>query len=397
MTGRKRVAAIVVAAGRGERAAMAGSELPKQYRPIAGVPMLQRTIAALLKIDAVDLVLPVIHPEHDGGYAALRLSDPKLLPAVAGGATRQSSVLAGLKALGGIAPDLVLIQDAARPFVDTALVDGVLAALTTFDGALPAIPVIDTVKRSNDGRSVDATEDRKTLFAAQTPQGFRYAEILAAHVKASALPQEFTDDASIAEWAGLSVALSPGSSRNIKITLPEDFARAERLLRGDRLMETRVGTGFDVHPFELGDFVTLGGIKIAHTQRLQGHSDADVALHALTDAIYGALGEGDIGTHFPPSDPQWRGADSAIFLKHAVGLVAARGGRILNLDLTIVCEAPRIGPHVAAMRERIGQICTISPSRVAVKATTSERLGFTGRGEGIVALATASVEVPGED
>jgi len=397
MPGQKRVAAIVVAAGRGERAATAGNEVPKQYRPILGVPMLQRTIVALLKIDAVDLVLPVIHPEHIERYAALGLSDPNLLPAVPGGATRQASVLAGLRALESAAPDLVLIQDAARPFVDMALVDGVLAALITFDGALPAIPGTDTVKRSNDGRSIDTTEDRRTLFAAQTPQGFRYAEILAAHIKASASPQEFTDDASIAEWAGLKVALSPGSSRNIKVTLPEDFARAERLLRGDNLMETRVGTGFDVHPFEPGEFVTLGGVRIAHTQRLQGHSDADVALHALTDAIYGALGEGDIGTHFPPSDPQWRGADSAVFLKHATGLVAARGGRIVNLDLTIVCEAPRIGPHVAAMRQRIGEICTISPSRVAVKATTSERLGFTGRGEGIVALATASVEMPGED
>jgi len=397
MPGQKRVAAIVVAAGRGERAATAGSELPKQYPPILGVPMLQRTVEALLKIDAVDVVLPVIHPDHVERYAALGLSNPKLLPAVAGGATRQASVLAGLKALGEVEPSLVLIQDAARPFVDTALVDGVLAALTTFDGALPAISVTDTIKRSNDGRSINATEDRKTLFAAQTPQGFRYAEILAAHIRASTLPQEFTDDASIAEWAGMKVALSPGSSRNIKVTLPEDFARAERLLRGDRLMEARVGTGFDVHPFEPGDFVTLGGVRIAHTQRLQGHSDADVALHALTDAIYGALGEGDIGTHFPPSDPQWRGADSAVFLRHAAGLVATRGGRIVNLDLTIVCEAPRIGPHVAAMRQRIGEICTISPSRVAVKATTSERLGFTGRGEGIVALATASVEMQGED
>ncbi|MDR3470860.1 MAG: bifunctional 2-C-methyl-D-erythritol 4-phosphate cytidylyltransferase/2-C-methyl-D-erythritol 2,4-cyclodiphosphate synthase [Devosia sp.] len=397
MSRARNVAAIVVAAGRGERAASDGAGLPKQYRPLAGVPVLKHTIEALLAVDAVDCVLPVIHAEHGELYAALHLAHAKLLPPVIGGPTRQSSVYAGLTALESRNPDQVLVQDAARPFVDRALVDGVLAALGDYDAALPAIPVTDTIKRSADGRRVNATEDRRTLFAAQTPQGFRYQQILAAHLRASALPQEFTDDAAIAEWAGLSVALAPGSSRNIKITLPEDFVRAERLLGGDLVMETRIGTGFDVHPFEAGDFVTLGGVRIAHSKRLQGHSDADVALHALTDAIYGALGEGDIGMHFPPSDAQWRGADSAIFLQHATGVVAQRGGRIVNLDLTLVCEAPRIGPHVEAMRRRIGEICTLSPSRIAVKATTSERLGFTGREEGIVALATASVEMPRED
>jgi 2-C-methyl-D-erythritol 4-phosphate cytidylyltransferase/2-C-methyl-D-erythritol 2,4-cyclodiphosphate synthase len=391
-----RVAAIVVAAGRGERAATGDNPLPKQYRRLAGVPLLQRTIEAMLEVPAIGWVLPMIHPEHEEFYATLGLAHEKLLPAVAGGATRQASVRAGLVALGDLRPDQVLIQDAARPFVDAALVDGVLAALNTHDAALPAVPVTDTLKRSRDGRTVDGTEDRSTLFAAQTPQAFRYDQILAAHLEASALTQEFTDDAGIAEWAGMKVALAAGSTRNIKITLPNDFARAERLLGGDLQMETRVGTGFDVHPFEAGDFVTLGGVRIAHSRRLQGHSDADVALHALTDALYGALGEGDIGTHFPPSDAQWRGADSALFLRHAVGLVAGRGGRIVNLDLTLVCEAPRIGPHVAAMRQRIGEICTLSPSRVAVKATTSERLGFTGREEGIVAMATASVELPRE-
>jgi len=397
MSPAKTVAAIVVAAGRGERATADHTTLPKQYRPVQGIPVLRRTIEALLGLDTVGSVLPVIHKDHDILYAALGLEHENLLPPVVGGATRQQSVLAGLLALADAPPDVVLIQDAARPFVDTALVDGVLAALKDFDGALPAIPVTDTLKRSADGRRIEATEDRRTLFAAQTPQGFAFASILAAHRRAATLPQEFTDDASIAEWAGLSVALSPGSSRNIKITLPEDFVRAERLLGGDRFMETRIGTGFDVHPFEPGDFVTLGGVRIPHTLRLQGHSDADVALHALADAVYGAIGEGDIGTHFPPSDPQWRGADSAIFLRHASACVGDRGGRIVNLDLTLVCEAPRIGPHVEAMRARIGEICTIAASRVAVKATTSERLGFTGRGEGIVALATASVEMPRED
>ncbi|HTJ59260.1 MAG TPA: bifunctional 2-C-methyl-D-erythritol 4-phosphate cytidylyltransferase/2-C-methyl-D-erythritol 2,4-cyclodiphosphate synthase [Devosiaceae bacterium] len=391
------VAAIVVAAGRGERATVPGAYVPKQYQPIGGMPMLRRTIEAMLAVDAIDYLLPVINAEHTELYAALGLAHEKLLPPVFGGATRQASVRAGLTALEDLGPERVLIQDAARPFVDTALVDGILAALNNHDAALPMVPVTDTIKRSHDGLTVEATEDRHTLFAAQTPQGFRFEQILAAHREAARMPQEFTDDASIAEWVGLSVGLAPGSSRNIKITLPEDFARAERLLAGDHSMETRIGTGFDVHPFEPGEFVTLGGVRIAHPMRLQGHSDADVALHALTDAIYGALGEGDIGTFFPPSDPQWRGADSAVFLKHAAGLVAARGGRIVNLDLTIVCEAPRIAPHVPAMRERIGAICALSPSRVAVKATTSERLGFTGRKEGIVALATASVEVPRED
>jgi len=389
----KIVVAIVVAAGRGERAGGA-TALPKQYRPIGGIPVLSRTIQALLAVEVVTYVLPVIHADHTELYRALDLAGAKLLPPVAGGATRQASVRAGLGAAAALGPDQVLIQDAARPFVDAALVDGVLSALKEHDGALPAIPVTDTIKRSDDGRHVASTEDRRTLFAAQTPQGFRYEAIREAHARAAALPQEFTDDAAIAEWAGLSVALAPGSSRNIKITLPEDFDRAERLLGGNGMMETRVGTGFDVHPFEAGDFVTLGGVRIAHSHRLKGHSDADVALHALADALYGSIGEGDIGVHFPPSDPQWRGADSALFLRHAAGLVRQRGGRLVNLDLTLVCEAPRIGPHVAAMRERIGEICEISASRVAVKATTSEKLGFTGREEGIVAMATASVEVP---
>lgn len=393
----KRIAAIIVAAGKGERAATDTLSLPKQYRSILGVPVLKRTLEATLAIDEIDYVLPVIHADHAALYAALALSHPRLLPPVVGGSTRQASVLAGLRSLAALAPDQVLIQDAARPFIDQALVEGVLAALMTHSGALPVIPVTDTIKRSDDGRLVSATEDRHKLFAAQTPQGFDYAKITEAHRRASTEPRDFTDDASIAEWAGIEVALSAGSSRNFKITLPEDFARAERILGGEEPMETRIGTGFDVHPFESGDFVTLGGVRIAHSKRLQGHSDADVALHALTDAIYGALGEGDIGTHFPPSDPQWRGADSALFLKHAAGLVAARRGRIVNLDLTIVCEAPRISTHVPAMRARIGEVCTISASRVAVKATTSERLGFTGRGEGIVAMATASLELPRED
>lgn len=393
----ERVAAIVVAAGTGSRAADLTDPLPKQYRNIGGISVLRRTIEALLAVDRVDLVLPVIHPDHSHFYAALGLSDPRLLPPVHGGESRQASVRAGLLAIEPHAPEFVLIQDAARPFIDEPLVAAVIDALETHDGALPVIPVTDTIKRSADGRTVAATEDRRTLYAAQTPQGFRFAAIAQAHARAAAESVEFTDDAAIAEWAGLTVAMTPGSHRNIKITHAEDFVRAERLLGGEKPLETRIGTGFDVHPFEPGQFVTLGGIRIPHDYKLQGHSDADAALHALTDALYGALGEGDIGTHFPPSDPQWKGADSALFLRHAVGLVAARAGRIVNLDLTIVAERPRIGPHVAKMREKIAEICGISVGRVAVKATTSERLGFTGREEGLVALATASIELPRED
>jgi len=394
MTGTRTIAAIVVAAGRGERAGTGAAVEPKQYRALHGEAVLSRTIRAFLDNAEIDWVLPVIHPDHTLLYEALGLGHDRLLPPVSGAATRQGSVLAGLQALGPKRPDLVLIQDAARPLTSAEVIDGVIAALGASDAALPVIPVTDTIKRSLDGRTVARTEDRHTLFAAQTPQGFRFPQILSAHLRAARLPQEFTDDAAIAEWAGLGVALTPGSTSNIKITHPEDFARAERLLGGAAQMETRIGTGYDVHSFEPGNAVWLGGIEIAHTARLNGHSDADVALHALTDAIYGALGEGDIGQHFPPADPQWKGAASSIFLSHAAGLVAERGGRIVNLDITIVCEAPRIGPHVAAMRQAIASVCNTTPSRVAVKATTNEKLGFIGRGEGIVAMASASIELP---
>jgi len=398
MMGTRTIAAIVVAAGRGERASAGGEPEPKQYRELLGEAVLSRTIKAFLADAQVTWVLPVIHADHAGRFAALGLDDPRLLPPVTGAATRQGSVLAGLQALGPKRPDLVLIQDAARPLTSPEVIDGVIGALASSEAALPVVPVTDTIKRSLDGRTVAATEDRNTLFAAQTPQGFRFPQVLSAHLRATRMPREFTDDAAIAEWAGLTVALTPGSTRNIKITHPEDFARAERLLAGTsdvgQAMETRIGSGFDVHPFEPGSAVWLGGVEIAHTHKLKGHSDADVALHALTDAIYGALGEGDIGSFFPPSDPQWKGAASSIFLAHAAGLVAARGGRVVNLDITIVAEAPRIGPHVAAMKAAIAGICSTTPSRVAVKATTSEELGFVGRREGIVAMATASIELP---
>ena len=390
----KSIAVIIVAAGKGERARTDGAEDPKQYRPVAGKPVLARTITAFLDLPFVNSVTAVIHAEHRERYAALGLQDQRLLAPVIGGTSRQASVLEGLKALAPQRPDLVLIQDAARPFSTPRVIGDVVALLEQFDGALPSLPLTDTVKRSLDGQQVATTEDRSQLFSAQTPQGFRFGQIFSAHMRASTTRRAFTDDAEIAEWAGLRVAMVIGDRDNIKITHPEDFARAERLIAGDFAMETRVGTGFDVHPFEPGDGVWLGGVKIPHDKKLKGHSDADVALPALTDAILGAIGEGDIGVHFPPSDMQWRGMASTVFLKHAGKLVAEAGGRIVNLDVTIVCEAPRIAVHVPAMREVIGAALGLATSRIAVKATTSEQLGFTGREEGIVAMASASIEMP---
>jgi 2-C-methyl-D-erythritol 4-phosphate cytidylyltransferase/2-C-methyl-D-erythritol 2,4-cyclodiphosphate synthase len=393
----KSIAVIIVAAGKGERASADGSADPKQYRLVAGRPVLARTIEAFLALPSIASVTSVIHADHAARYAALGLTGARLLPPVIGGPSRQASVLEGLKALAPSRPDLVLIQDAARPFASPQVIVDVVAVLEQYDGALPALPVTDTIKRSLDGRQVATTEDRSQLFAAQTPQGFRFGQIFSAHMRASTIRRQFTDDAEIAEWAGLRVALVMGDRDNIKITHPEDFIRAERIIAGDIAMETRVGTGFDVHPFEPGDAVWLGGVKIPHDKKLKGHSDADVALHALTDAILGAIGEGDIGVHFPPSDMQWKGAASTVFLEHAGKLVRDAGGRIVNLDVTIVCEAPRIAVHVPAMREVIGATLDIATSRIAVKATTSEQLGFTGREEGIVAMASASVEMPRGD
>ena len=392
MTQSQTIVALVVAAGRGARAG--GDGTPKQFRTIAGVPLLSRTIAALLAIPQIDRVVPVIAADQQDMFADLGLADPRLGVPVIGGDTRQVSVLQGLEALAGNPPDIVLIHDGARPFVDATLIGNVVSALDGAEGALPVTLVTDTIKRSTDGKTVGGTEDRTQLFAAQTPQGFHFAPIYDAHRRAIAMSDGFTDDAAIAEWAGLSVALAQGDSRNIKVTLPGDFERAERMVGGENTMETRVGSGFDVHAFTEGDAVILGNIAIPHTARLKGHSDADVVLHALSDALYGALADGDIGKHFPPSENEWKDADSAIFLDHAVTLVSQRGGRVVHLDVTIICERPKIGPHVEAMRERIAQIAKISTSRVAVKATTSERLGFTGREEGIAAQAIATIEVP---
>jgi 2-C-methyl-D-erythritol 4-phosphate cytidylyltransferase/2-C-methyl-D-erythritol 2,4-cyclodiphosphate synthase len=389
-----KTALIVVAAGRGTRAGNGERDLPKQYRPLAGIPVLRRTITRLLAMDSVDLVLPVIHPDDAGLYQGLALSHAKLLAPVNGGDTRQLSVLAGLQALEEIEPQHVLIHDAARPFVDAQTVNNVVTALEDADAVLPVTLVVDTIKRSTDGRTVGGTEDRTQLYAAQTPQGFDYKSILSAHRRAAEMSDGFTDDAAIAEWARIPVTLAWGSMDNIKLTSAEDFTRAERFLQGEEAMETRVGTGYDVHPFTPGDAVILGGVTIPHTAKLKGHSDADAGLHVITDALLGALAEGDIGTHFPPSDPQWKGAPSSTFLKFAVERVAARGGRIINLDLTIICEAPKIAPHTKDLRQSIADICNISVDRVSVKATTSEKMGFVGRQEGIATMAAVSVQVP---
>lgn len=374
------VAVIIVAAGRGSRA---GGGEPKQWRDLAGVPVLARTVSAFRGLGRITVVL---HPDDMGRGVALFGGTVTL---VAGGATRDASVRAALESLTGSGVEKVLIHDGARPLVPRAVIAGVLAALDTAAAAAPALAVTDALWRGTGGR-VSGTENREGLYRAQTPQGFRFAQILAAH---RAHPGGAADDVEVARAAGLTVDITPGSEDNLKITFAEDFARARAILaaRKDKGMDVRTGNGYDVHAFCEGDGVILCGVKVPHTKALLGHSDADVGMHALTDAIYGALAEGDIGRHFPPSDPQWKGAASEIFLAHAAKLATDKGYRISNVDVTIVCERPKVGPHAAAMMAELARILGISPNRVSVKATTSERLGFTGREEGIAALATATL------
>ena len=378
--------ALVVGAGEGQRF---GSELPKQYHLLAGMAVMRRSLLAFMDHPEVTAVQAVIHPNHhdlyDQAVRGLALPVP-----VDGGATRQGSVFNGLESLASRAaeaPSTVLIHDAARPLVDHGVISRVLAALETSPGAVPALAVADTLKRGDD-QFVETTVDRQGLWRAQTPQGFRYQEILDAHRQASG--EELTDDAAVAERAGLAVAIVEGSEDNVKVTRPGDMIRAERFLGAG---EARTGLGFDVHRFGPGDHVMLCGVAVPHEFGLEGHSDADVGLHAVTDALLGAIGEGDIGTHFPPSDPQWKGTVSDVFVRHAGELIAAKGGRISNIDVTLVCEQPKIGPHRAAMIKRMADILTISEHRISIKATTTERLGFTGRGEGIAAQAVATVVV----
>ena len=385
------VAAVVVAAGRGERA---GANIPKQYRTVGGEPMIRATLRAFLGHPHVDFVQPVINPNDQGTYESAIGSLKNLLPPVAGGATRQASVLAGLEALASHSPGLVLIHDAARPFVSAALIDRAIGAGRSSGAAVPGIALADTVKSIDDNGGVTETLDRSTLRIVQTPQAFAFNLILEAHRRAAAARREsFTDDAALVEWAGQRVSVFAGEATNLKVTTAEDFARAE-MTRLAALSDVRTGNGFDVHAFAEGDHVMLAGIRIPHSRGVTGHSDADVALHALVDAILGGLAEGDIGAHFPPNDPQWKGAASDRFLAFACERVRKRGGIIAHLDVTIVCEAPRISPHRDAMRARIADIANVAINRVAVKATTSEKLGFTGRGEGVFAMATATIRLP---
>ncbi len=377
---------LVVAAGRGRRF---GGDVPKQYLDLAGRPVLRHSLARFAANPQVDAVRTVIHPDdrslYDAAAAGLGLAEP-----VPGGAERQDSVRLGLESLAELAPDIVLIHDGARPFADSGTIARVIAALDAHPGAIPAVPVADTLKRGEDGM-VAGTVARAGLWRAQTPQGFRYADILAAHRAAAG--QELTDDAAVLEAAGLPVALVTGAEDNVKITTLADLERAGRVFAGPG--EVRSGSGYDVHRFAPGSSVWLCGVQVPHDAALEGHSDADVALHALTDALLGAVAAGDICRHFPPGDPRWKGAPSHLFLAHAAGLVAGLGGRIVNVDVTIVCERPMVGPHRAAMQARLAEILAIAPDRVSVKATTTEGLGFTGRREGIAAQAVANVRLPG--
>jgi 2-C-methyl-D-erythritol 4-phosphate cytidylyltransferase/2-C-methyl-D-erythritol 2,4-cyclodiphosphate synthase len=371
-------AAIIVAAGRGTRA---GGDLPKQWQILGGRTVAAHAMARFVDHPRIKQLILVLHP--DDIDTALWPLEPAA-QIVAGGATRAASVQAGLSAVNADITQ-VLIHDAARPLVSDALIDRVLGALVTHQGAAPAVAVTDTLWHGTENQ-VTGVQDRAGLYRAQTPQGFHLAPLQAAHAASSGLE---TDDVAVARAAGLDVAIVAGDEDNIKITTPDDFARAEKLMRHD--MDIRCGNGYDVHRFGDGDHVWLCGVQIPHTRSLQGHSDADVGMHAVTDAIYGALGMGDIGQHFPPSDPQWKGAASHIFLEHAVALAAKEGFTISNADCTLVCEFPKIGPHQDAMKAVMAAYMGVESNRLSVKATTSERLGFTGREEGIAALATVTL------
>lgn len=369
------ISALIVAAGRGTRA---GGDVPKQWRPLAGSRVIDRSVAAFSIHPLVGRIIVVIHPDD-----VARAETLVGVETVIGGAERAISVQRGLAALQG--ETHVLIHDAARPCVSRAVIDGVIESMQDADGAAAGLAVTDALWRGDAGK-VTGIEDRDGLFAAQTPQGFRVADITAAH---ATYDGPAADDVAVARAAGLRIAIAAGDPDNIKITTPQDFARAARILESH--MDIRTGNGFDVHAFGSGDHVMLCGVKIPHDQGLVGHSDADVGMHTVTDAIYGALARGDIGQHFPPSDPQWKGARSDIFLRHAVALAAEMGFRITHVDCTLICEHPKVGPHAPDMRAAMAEIMQMDVDRVSVKATTSERLGFTGRGEGIACMATATL------
>ncbi len=376
----KKIAAILVAAGAGARF---GGATPKQFLPLAGKAVLRHAAETLLAHGAQ------LQPVGEAAALAEALAGLPHLPIVPGGAQRQDSVRAGLEALAAQAPDIVLVHDAARPSIPPGTIEAILAALEAYEGAIPALPVSDTLKQGADG-VITGTLPRDRLFRAQTPQGFRYPTLLRLHRGAAGAAA--TDDAALLEAAGLAVALTPGSEDNIKLTHPADFQRLAQLL-GTQMIP-HIGTGFDVHAVEAGRPLILCGVLVPHPVGLAGHSDADVGIHALCDAIYGALAEGDIGRHFPPSEATWKDADSARFLRHAAGCIAARGGRLANADVTLICEQPKITPHAPAMRARLAELLEVPIEVISVKATTTERLGFTGRGEGIAAQAAAVVLLP---
>jgi len=388
-----KTAAIIVAAGRGLRAGAGG---PKQYRMIGGRSVISRAMEPFCNHPQVFAVQPITNPDDIAVFNEA-VSDLRYHAPANGGATRQASVHAGLEALADHAPDIVLIHDAARPFVTPALIERAIAAAQITGAAVPGVAVTDTIKQVNEAGHVEATPDRARLRSAQTPQAFRFDVILEAHRRAAKEGRDdFTDDAALAEWAGLTVATFEGDLANMKLTTPEDFIREEARLAAS-LGDIRMGTGYDVHAFGDGDHLMICGVRVPHTRGFLAHSDGDVGLHALVDAILGALADGDIGSHFPPSDDKWKGAASDKFLKYAVERVTARGGRIANLEVTLICERPKIGPLRDAMRAKISEISGVALSRVAVKATTSERLGFTGREEGIAATAAATIRLPWMD
>jgi 2-C-methyl-D-erythritol 4-phosphate cytidylyltransferase/2-C-methyl-D-erythritol 2,4-cyclodiphosphate synthase len=401
-SGPMRIGIVIVAAGRGERAGSPGDG-PKQYRPIGGRPVISHTLETFLRWPSSGPIVVVIHPEDEELFAdAVRgLDGAAAVTTTFGGDTRQRSVYEGLWALSRTEATHVMIHDAARPFVDHALLDRIAAGFRDgLEGILPALPVTDTLKRGGANGLVHETVPRAGLYAAQTPQSFLLSAIRVAHEEAAALRRyDFTDDASIAEWAGLAVHLVEGSVDNIKLTVQRDIAMADEKIsrRGaSQLPDVRTGNGYDVHQLVPGDGVTLCGVFIPHDQKLSGHSDADVALHALTDALLATCGAGDIGDHFPPSDMQWKGAPSRIFLEHAAKIVREKGGTIMNADVSLIAEAPKVGPHRDKMRENLSAMLGISLARCSVKATTNEKIGFVGRREGIAAIATATVVYSGD-
>jgi 2-C-methyl-D-erythritol 4-phosphate cytidylyltransferase/2-C-methyl-D-erythritol 2,4-cyclodiphosphate synthase len=398
MSAAANVAILVVAAGRGTRV---GGDQPKQYRPLLGIPLLTRTLANLSSAAPEAHLRAVIHADDRAAYTAALGQLPEgganwAEPAI-GGATRQQSVRNGLEALAaeGISQEaIVLVHDAARPFLTSELVTRAVETARSHGAAVPGLPLTDTVKQVAPSGRIHGSPDRVSLRTVQTPQAFRFDVLLAAHRQAAdAGEYDLTDDAAVVERAGHAVYVFEGERENIKLTTADDFTRAEARLLGD-LADVRCGQGFDVHAFGSGDHIWLGGLKVPHDRGLEGHSDADVLAHAITDAILGALADGDIGAHFPPSDPQWKGAASSVFLADAVKRVKRRGGLLAHVDATLICEHPKIGPHRDPIRQNLSKIMGIAVSRVGLKATTSERLGFTGRGEGIAALATATLRLP---